>query len=147
LAVAGLRWWDRHGASLSRQCAGSLALEYLFEGGYGFGAYHSSYGSRYYMERVSDPGFRYGVELARALGVTAMRLAAAPGLPIRPSHYADRIGAFLRDAESWRSEGGGAPAGGVNTQELQALAARVAERARQMERVIDAAPGRRSCAR
>ena len=99
------------------------------------------------MERVSDPGFRYGVELARALGVTAMRLAAAPGLPIRPSHYADRIGAFLRDAESWRSEGGGAPAGGVNTQELQALAARVAERARQMERVIDAAPGRRSCAR
>ncbi|HUE87503.1 MAG TPA: M28 family peptidase [Vicinamibacterales bacterium] len=119
----------------------TLALEYLFEGGYGFGAYHSSYDNRYYMERVSDPGFRYGVELARVLGVTVMRLAAAPVLPFRPSHYADRIGAFLRDAESWRFEGRSEPGVRVNTQDLQALAGGVAERARQVERAIDAALG------
>jgi N-acetylated-alpha-linked acidic dipeptidase len=105
----------------------TLALEYLFDGGYGFGAYHSSYDSRHYMEQVSDPGFTQGVALARMLGRTVMRLASAPVLPYRHSHYADRIGMFLKETK------------GVDTTDLQALAANVAERARALEQRIDSA--------
>lgn len=114
----------------------TLALEFQFEGGYGFGGYHSTYDSRFYMEHVSDPGFRKGVELAQVLGVTVMRLAAAPIVPFRPSHYAQRIQTFLTEAEGWRFEGPGTPAA-VDTRALQAQAARIRERALAMERVLD----------
>jgi N-acetylated-alpha-linked acidic dipeptidase len=119
----------------------TLAIEFLFDGGYGFGAYHSSYDSRFYMEHVADPGFRYGAELARVLGVTAMRLASAPVLPFRPSHYAERIRSFLHDAQGWRFDGPAAEAVEpleVNTGALQAVASRVADRAREVEGAIDA---------
>jgi N-acetylated-alpha-linked acidic dipeptidase len=104
----------------------TLALEYLFEGGYGFGAYHSSYDSRHYMEQVVDPGFAHGVRLARLLGVGVMRLAAAPVLPFRISHYAERIGGFLRESQT-------------ETTELHAMAREIAERARRFEQRLDAA--------
>ena len=115
----------------------TLALEYLFEGGYGFGAYHSSYDSRDYMERVVDPGFKHGVALAQLLGVAVMRLASAPVLPFRPSHYADRIATFLKEAETWPSAAGKSVV--VNTSELQAIASTIANRAREMESSLDRA--------
>jgi N-acetylated-alpha-linked acidic dipeptidase len=113
----------------------TLALEYLFEGGYGFGAYHSTYDSRDYMERVSDPGFTHGVALARLLGLGVMRLASAPVLPFRPSHYAERIGTFLQEAEGWAAQSGnGVP---INTAALRVLAAAIAEHARTVEASLD----------
>jgi N-acetylated-alpha-linked acidic dipeptidase len=113
----------------------TLALEYLFEGGYGFGAYHSSYDSRDYMERVGDPGFKHGVALAQLLGVGVMRLASAPLLPFRPSHYADQIAAFLKEAEAWPASARTAVV--VNTGELQAIASTIADLARGLESSLD----------
>lgn len=120
----------------------TLALEFLFEGGYGFGAYHSSYDNRYYMERVADPGFRYGVELGRVLGVAVMRLAAAPILPFRPSHYAARIQSFLKDAETWSVAEGRTGPLAVDTTHLRELMSRATETARDVERAIDRALAR-----
>jgi N-acetylated-alpha-linked acidic dipeptidase len=114
----------------------TLALEFLFEGGYGFGAYHSAYDSRAYMETVSDPGFVHGVGLAKLLGLSVMRLASAPILPFRPSHYATRIVSFLTEVETW-GPGAGAVRVPVGTEELQTLATDIAERARRIEAAID----------
>ena len=114
----------------------TLALEFLFEGNYGFGGYHSTYDSRFYMEHVADPGFVKGAELARVLGVAVMRLAGATILPFRYSHYAARIESFLRAAEGWASESQSATVV-VDTRDLQALASQIAARARDMERAID----------
>jgi N-acetylated-alpha-linked acidic dipeptidase len=114
----------------------TLALEYLFEGGYGFGAYHSTYDSRDYMERVSDPGFSHGVALAKLLGVGVMRLSSASILPFRPSHYAERVAAFLREAEAWPVKSG-TPDLVVNTVDLQRMASAIAERARAVELALD----------
>jgi N-acetylated-alpha-linked acidic dipeptidase len=115
----------------------TLALEYLFEGGYGFGAYHSSYDSRDYMERVVDPGFTHGVALAQLLGVGVMRLASAPVLPFRPSHYADRIAAFLKEAESWPTAARQSVV--VNTSDLRTIASAIADLARGVESALDRA--------
>jgi N-acetylated-alpha-linked acidic dipeptidase len=114
----------------------TLALEFLFEGGYGFGAYHSSYDSRYYMENVADPGFAQGVTLARVLGVAIMRFAAAPVLPFRYGHYAERIAAFLQESEAWKPDANRDPLA-VSTAGLRALAVEAAHRARAIERTID----------
>jgi N-acetylated-alpha-linked acidic dipeptidase len=113
----------------------TLTLEYLFEGGYGFGAYHSSYDSRDYMERVADPGFAKGVELAKLLGAGVMRLSSAPILPFRLSHYAERMRGFLREAESWGAEADRKVK--ADTTALQALAATIADRARAAEGVLE----------
>ena len=64
----------------------TLSPEFLFEGGWGFGTYHSSYDSRYWMTRHGDDDFRQGAVLARLLGRTAIRLADAPVLPYRFSY-------------------------------------------------------------
>jgi N-acetylated-alpha-linked acidic dipeptidase len=114
----------------------TLALEFLFEGGYGFGAYHSSYDDRFYMEHVADPGFTQGAQLARLLGLGLMRLATAPVLPFRHSHYAERIRTFLTEAERWVSPHA-ASEGLVNTSELQALASAAADRARTIEQALE----------
>jgi N-acetylated-alpha-linked acidic dipeptidase len=103
----------------------TLALEYLFEGGYGFGAYHSTYDSRAYVDNVSDPGFTQGVAVARLLGLAVMRLAGADLLPFRPSHYATRIQSYLRESTA-------------DTRELQALAGRIHDRAQRLEAHLDA---------
>lgn len=116
----------------------TLSLDILFEGGYGYGTYHSNYDTRFYMEEVSDPGFTWGVRHARLLGVTAMRLANAPVLPYRYSHYVRHIGSFLRDAEGWAGGGDRPAAVKVDTRELQALADTLHARTALLERRIDA---------
>jgi len=77
----------------------TLSLQYDFDGSYG--AYHSNYDSRYYVEHFSDPGFRVARTLTQVFGVTVMRLADATVLPYRYSHYAHKISEFLDDAGTW----------------------------------------------
>ncbi len=74
----------------------TLSLEFDFEGSYG--AYHSNYDTRRYMEQVVDPGFEQGAVLARLLGVTAMRLASDRVLPFRYARYARSIGRYAAEA-------------------------------------------------
>jgi N-acetylated-alpha-linked acidic dipeptidase len=106
----------------------TLSLQYDFEGSYG--AYHSNYDSRYYVEHFSDPGFRVARTLAQVFGVTVMRLANSAVLPYRYSHYAHKISGFLDDAATW----------GVvkpNLENSKALAAEIATRSTALERRID----------
>jgi N-acetylated-alpha-linked acidic dipeptidase len=106
----------------------TLSVQYDFEGSYG--AYHSNYDSRYYVEHFSDPGFHVARTLAQVFGVTVMRLADAAVLPYRYSHYAHKISDFLDDAGTWGAQN-------LNLDKSKALAAEIATRSAALERRID----------
>ncbi len=106
----------------------TLSVQYDFEGSYG--AYHSNYDSRYYVEHFSDPGFHVARTLAQVFGVTVMRLADAAVLPYRYSHYAHKISDFLDDAGTWGTQK-------LNLDKSKELAAEIATRSAALERRID----------
>ncbi|MGH9348492.1 MAG: CocE/NonD family hydrolase [Vicinamibacterales bacterium] len=114
----------------------TLQMEFDFEGSYG--AYHSNYDTRRYVDELSDPGFVVGRTLVQVLGLSVMRLASAQALPFRYSHYARKIGEFLDSAETW-------PGAARVTPDLSAskrLIVRIGERARALERALDASVAR-----
>ncbi len=76
----------------------ALSIEYNATGGYSYGPYHSNYDTRWFVERVADPGFVRGAALARLLGTVALRLGQAQVLPFRFSHYAERLDDFVTAA-------------------------------------------------
>jgi N-acetylated-alpha-linked acidic dipeptidase len=115
----------------------TLSLEFDFEGS--FGAYHSNYDTRFYMERFGDPGFRRGTMLARVLGLTSLRLASADILPFRYSFYTDRIQEFLQDAEGWTRDENGVPFATLNLGGARALARTLSADTAALERKMDAA--------
>jgi N-acetylated-alpha-linked acidic dipeptidase len=115
----------------------TLSLEFLFEGGWGYGTYHSNYDTRFFATEISDPGFEWGARHARLLGTTIMRLASAPVLPYRYSHYASHIRSFLQEAERWAVDEEGRQRVTVDTRELQSLADRIEDRSRLLEQSID----------
>jgi N-acetylated-alpha-linked acidic dipeptidase len=106
----------------------TLSVQYDFDGSYG--AYHSNYDSRYYVEHFSDPGFHVARTLAQVFGVSVMRLADAAVLPYRYSHYARKISEFLDDAGTWGAVK-------LDLDHSKALAAEIATRATELERRID----------
>ena len=106
----------------------TLSVQYDFDGSYG--AYHSNYDSRYYVEHFSDPGFHVARTLAQVFGVTVMRLADAAVLPYRYSHYAHKISDFLDDAGTWGDVK-------LSLNNAKALAAEIANRSEALERQID----------
>jgi N-acetylated-alpha-linked acidic dipeptidase len=106
----------------------TLSLQYDFEGSYG--AYHSNYDSRYYVEHFSDPGFHVARTLAQVFGVAVMRLADAAVLPYRYSHYAHKISDFLDDAGTWGDVK-------LSLNNAKALAAEIAKRSEALEHRID----------
>jgi len=71
----------------------SLNLSYGGEGR--GGAYHSIYDSYDHYTRFIDPGFAYGVTLARTAGRVTMRLADADVLPFEFVNFADTIGLYV----------------------------------------------------
>ena len=109
----------------------TLSLQYDFDGSYG--AYHSNYDSRYYVEHFSDPGFHVARTLAQVFGVTVMRLADAAVLPYRYSHYAHKISDFL---DRRGHLGGGIDESSIWTNS-KALAAEIATRSTTLEQRID----------
>jgi N-acetylated-alpha-linked acidic dipeptidase len=113
----------------------TLSVQYDFEGSYG--AYHSNYDSRYYVEHFSDPGFRVARNLAQVFGVAVMRLADAAVLPYRYSHYAQKISGFLDDAAGWAVDDEGRQIVDLNLDNAKALAAQIATRSATLERQID----------
>jgi N-acetylated-alpha-linked acidic dipeptidase len=106
----------------------TLSVQYDFEGSYG--AYHSNYDSRYYVEHFSDPGFHVARTLAQVFGVTVMRLADAAVLPYRYSHYAHKISEFLDDAGTWGDVK-------LSLNNAKALATEIETRSAALERQID----------
>lgn len=116
----------------------TLSLEFLFEGGWGFGSYHSTYDTRFYMAEVVDPGFEWGAKHARLLGTTLMRMASAPILPYRYSHYARHIRSFLEEAEQWALDDAGRPVVTVDTGRLREIVDRLEAQVVELEGVLDA---------
>lgn len=115
----------------------TLSIEYIGAAGYGFGTYHSIYDSRFYVERVADPGFTRGAQLVRLLGTVALRLGEAPVLPYRFSHYARRLGEFVDTAAEWGVDDEGVPIVPLDVSELRAAVRRVAASASALELRID----------
>jgi N-acetylated-alpha-linked acidic dipeptidase len=113
----------------------TLSVQYDFDGSYG--AYHSNYDSRYYVEHFSDPGFHVARTLAQVFGVAVMRLADAAVLPYRYSHYARKISDFLDDAGAWAVDDDGLEIVKLNLEGSKTLAKRIAARAGALERRID----------
>jgi len=113
----------------------TLSLQFDFDGSYG--AYHSNYDSRYYVEHFSDPGFHVARTLAQVFGVTVMRLAGASVLPYRYSHYAHKISDFLDDAGAWAVDDDGNQIVQLNLANAKALATEIATRSAALEKRID----------
>ncbi len=113
----------------------TLSVQYDFEGSYG--AYHSNYDSRYYVEHFSDPGFRVARTLTQVFGVAVMRLADASVLPYRYSHYAHKISEFLDDASSWAIDDEGHEIAKLKLDNAKALAKEIESRSIALERSID----------
>jgi N-acetylated-alpha-linked acidic dipeptidase len=79
------------------QHLGIASLDIGFGGESGGGSYHSIYDSFAHYQRFGDPGFAYGVALAKAGGRTMLRLANADVLPFTFSPLSETIGTYLRD--------------------------------------------------
>lgn len=78
------------------QHAGVPSLNLGFGGEDGGGEYHTMYDSYYGYQRFKDPGFFYGVALAKTIGHTVLRLANAEVLPFRFSHLYDAINSYTQ---------------------------------------------------
>ena len=70
----------------------SLNLGYGGEGG--GGSYHSAYDTFEYYTRFGDPGFAYGIALAKTAGRATLRLANADILPFKMTNFAETVQRF-----------------------------------------------------
>ena len=80
----------------------SLNLSYRGEGD--GGEYHSIYDSYDHYTRFVDPGFEYGVALARTAGRVTMRLADADVLPFDFVNFAETIGTYVDEIATLEDE-------------------------------------------
>lgn len=111
----------------------TLSLEFGIERSYG--SYHSRYDSRYYMEKLGDPGWRYGRALTELLGRTVMRLASAEVLPYRFSHTAEKLEEYLTQLETQNADSEGRPyLAGLELRTTRERLAVFSKQARELER-------------
>lgn len=109
----------------------TLQMEFDFEGSYG--AYHSNYDTRWFVERHSDPGFAVARTLVQVLGLAMMRLGTAEVLPFRYSHYGALIGEFLDAAEGWGKGGNGRVVLPIDLGEAKSIASDIRRMAIDLE--------------
>jgi hypothetical protein len=114
----------------------TLSLEFSATGGYGYGPYHSNYDTRFFVERVADPGFRRGALLAQVVGTVALRMGESQVLPYRFSHYAARLDAHLAEVPGW-AQPADAPALSDAIGSLRAAIRAMGNAARDVESGID----------
>ena len=81
------------------QHLGSAALNVGFGGEAQYGQYHSIYDSFDHYRRFGDPGFDYGVALAKVGGRLTTRLADADVLPFDLQRLADTIARYAEEVE------------------------------------------------
>ncbi|HUI10976.1 MAG TPA: transferrin receptor-like dimerization domain-containing protein, partial [Bacteroidota bacterium] len=79
------------------QHIGVAALNLGYGGENGGGSYHSVYDSFEHYTRFGDPGFVYGIVLARTAGRMVLRLADAPVLPFEFGDFTETIGRYVRE--------------------------------------------------
>jgi N-acetylated-alpha-linked acidic dipeptidase len=79
------------------QHLGIPALNIGFGGESGGGEYHSIYDSYDHYVRFKDPGYAYGVALAKVVGRTTLRLANAPTLPFNFKDFHKTVNGYLTE--------------------------------------------------
>ena len=115
----------------------TLSIEFNATGGYTYGAYHSNYDTRRFVEDVADPGFQRGAQLVRVLGSIALRLGEAEVLPFRFSHYAKTIAQFVDGVPAWTLDDDGRTTVAIDVTPLAVAIRRVQTSADALERRID----------
>ena len=115
----------------------TLSIEFNATGGYTYGAYHSNYDTRRFVEQVADPGFIRGVQLVRVLGSVALRLGESEVLPFRFSHYARVVGQFINGVSAWTLDDEGRTTVAVDVTPLETAVRRVQTSASALELQID----------
>lgn len=79
------------------QHLGIASLNIGFGGEGGGGSYHSIYDSFDHYQRFGDPGFAYGIALAKVCGRATMRLANAETLPFEFANFTETIDLYARE--------------------------------------------------
>ncbi len=79
------------------QHLGIASLNIGFGGESDGGSYHSIYDSYDHYTRFGDPGFEYGVTLARVAGRVTLRLAEADVVPLRLTPFADSVAKYVEE--------------------------------------------------
>lgn len=79
------------------QHLGIASLNIGFGGEDGGGSYHSIYDSYDHYTRFGDPGFAYGIALAKVCGHAVLRLASADTLPFEFTNFADTVGQYVNE--------------------------------------------------
>ncbi len=79
------------------QHLGIASLNIGFGGENGGGSYHSIYDSFDHYTRFGDPGFAYGIALAKVCGHTTLRLANADTLPFEFTNFSDTLDQYLNE--------------------------------------------------
>lgn len=79
------------------QHLGIASLNIGFGGEGGGGSYHSIYDSFDHYQRFGDPGFVYGIALAKVCGRATMRLANAETLPFEFANFTETIDLYARE--------------------------------------------------
>jgi len=77
------------------QHLGIATLHVLFYGENIGGVYHSVYDSYNYYTHFDDPGFEYGIALARTAGRITLRFANANVLPYGFTNFADNVAKYV----------------------------------------------------
>jgi N-acetylated-alpha-linked acidic dipeptidase len=81
------------------QHLGIASLNIGFGGENGGGSYHSQFDSFDHYTRFGDPGFQYGIALAKVAGRLTLRFANADVLPMRMANYAETVERYLEEVE------------------------------------------------
>ncbi len=81
------------------QHLGIASLNIGFGGEDGGGSYHSVYDSFDHYTRFGDPGFAYGIALAKFCGHATLRLANADTLPFEFSNFSETISRYADEVE------------------------------------------------
>jgi len=79
------------------QHLGIATLHVLFYGENIGGVYHSVFDSYGYYSRFDDPGFDYGIALAKTAGHITLRFANAGVLPYAFTNFADNVAKYKRE--------------------------------------------------
>ena len=77
------------------QHLGIASLNIGFGGESGGGSYHSAFDSFDYYVRFGDPGFDYGIALAKVAGRLTLRMANADIIPLRMQNFTDNVGTYV----------------------------------------------------
>jgi N-acetylated-alpha-linked acidic dipeptidase len=81
------------------QHLGIASLNIGFGGESRGGVYHSLYDSFDHYSRFGDPGFQYGLALAKTSGRIVLRLANADRLPFEFTHFGRTVSGYLNEVE------------------------------------------------